>query len=153
MVPQGNSLAQRYQNRTGAAQRFDEAERLCQGRFFPREEGGTNVRQVYLEVKLQRALAAAKSRLASLGFFEEVNFETARTDEVDALDLDVNVVEKSTGALSLGAGYSTADSIVFSASVNGRLSRFRTTSRFRRVLSYALATTSGGEKASLLTPW
>lgn len=43
------------------AQRFDEAERLFQGRFFPREEGGTNVRQVYLEVKLQRALAAAKA--------------------------------------------------------------------------------------------
>ena len=43
------------------AQRFDEAESLFQGRFFPREEGGTNVRQVYLEVKLQRALTAAKA--------------------------------------------------------------------------------------------
>ena len=41
------------------ARRFDDAERLFQGRFFPREEGGTNVRQVYLEVKLQRALSAA----------------------------------------------------------------------------------------------
>ncbi len=47
------------------AQRFDEAERLFQGRFFPREEGGTNVRQVYLEVKLQRALAVAKAGKAS----------------------------------------------------------------------------------------
>jgi len=43
------------------AGRFDEAEKLFHGRFFPREEGGTNVRQVYLEVKLQQALAVAKS--------------------------------------------------------------------------------------------
>ncbi len=48
------------------AQRFDEAERMFQGRFFPREEGGTNVRQVYLEVKLQRALAAAKAGQGSV---------------------------------------------------------------------------------------
>ena len=70
------------------------------------------------ELYSARALAASKARLDSLGFFEEVNFETQRTDELDALDLDVNVVEKSTGALSFGAGYSTADSIVLSASVN-----------------------------------
>jgi len=38
----------------------DEAEALFPGRFFPREEGGTNVRQVYLEVRLRRALALAR---------------------------------------------------------------------------------------------
>jgi tetratricopeptide (TPR) repeat protein len=37
-----------------------DAEALFQGRFFPREEGGTNVRQVFLEVRLQNALALAK---------------------------------------------------------------------------------------------
>jgi len=36
--------------------RADEAERLFAGRFFPREEAGTNPRQVYVEVSLQRAL-------------------------------------------------------------------------------------------------
>jgi tetratricopeptide (TPR) repeat protein len=41
------------------AGRFTEAEALFPGRFFPREEFGTNVRQVYLEVKLRRALALA----------------------------------------------------------------------------------------------
>jgi predicted Zn-dependent protease len=45
--------------------RFDDAEKLFHGRFFPREEGGTNVRQVYLEVKLQQALAAAKAGRSS----------------------------------------------------------------------------------------
>jgi tetratricopeptide (TPR) repeat protein len=40
--------------------RFDDAERLFPGRFFPREEFGTNPRQVYLEARLQRALAVAR---------------------------------------------------------------------------------------------
>jgi tetratricopeptide (TPR) repeat protein len=40
--------------------RFDEAERLFAGRFFPREEFGTNVRQVWIEVKAQQALALAR---------------------------------------------------------------------------------------------
>jgi len=41
------------------AQRFDEADRLLYGRFFAREEGGINVREVYLEVKVGRAAALA----------------------------------------------------------------------------------------------
>ena len=35
---------------------------LFHDRFFPREEGGTNVRQVWLEVQLQRALSLAQQR-------------------------------------------------------------------------------------------
>jgi tetratricopeptide (TPR) repeat protein len=53
------------------AGRFAEAEQLFPGRFFPREEFGTNVRQVYLEVKLREALALArrgrKAHAAALG--------------------------------------------------------------------------------------
>jgi tetratricopeptide (TPR) repeat protein len=41
--------------------RFDEAERLFAGRFFPREEFGTNVRAVWLEIRLRRALALARA--------------------------------------------------------------------------------------------
>ena len=41
--------------------RFDEAEALFPGRFFPREEFGTNPRQVYVEARLQRALALART--------------------------------------------------------------------------------------------
>jgi tetratricopeptide (TPR) repeat protein len=40
---------------------FDRATELFHNRFFPREEGGTNVRQVWIEVQLQHALAAAKA--------------------------------------------------------------------------------------------
>ncbi|HEX6822672.1 MAG TPA: DUF5107 domain-containing protein [Candidatus Sulfotelmatobacter sp.] len=39
---------------------FDKAEAMFQNRFFQREEGGTNVRQVWLEVELQRALSLVR---------------------------------------------------------------------------------------------
>jgi tetratricopeptide (TPR) repeat protein len=42
-----------------SAARFDEADALFLDRFFPSEEGGTDVRTVYLEVKLARAADAA----------------------------------------------------------------------------------------------
>jgi tetratricopeptide (TPR) repeat protein len=40
---------------------FKRAESLFHNRFFPREEGGTNVRQVWVEVVLQKILASAKA--------------------------------------------------------------------------------------------
>ncbi len=39
---------------------FDRATQLFQNRFFPREEGGTNVRQVWIEVQLMRVLASVR---------------------------------------------------------------------------------------------
>ncbi len=39
---------------------FEKANALFHNRFFQREEGGTNVRQVWLEVQLQQALSKAK---------------------------------------------------------------------------------------------
>jgi hypothetical protein len=42
------------------ARDFDRATKLFHNRFFPREEGGTNVRQVWIEVQLLRILASAK---------------------------------------------------------------------------------------------
>ena len=41
---------------------FDKAAALFHNRFFSREEGGTNVRQVRLEVQLQRAISLAQGR-------------------------------------------------------------------------------------------
>jgi tetratricopeptide (TPR) repeat protein len=43
------------------AGRGEEAEALFAGRLFPREENGTNIRQVYLEVRLRRALGLARA--------------------------------------------------------------------------------------------
>jgi len=39
---------------------FQRAESLFHNRFFPREGGGTNVRQVWVEVELQKMLASAR---------------------------------------------------------------------------------------------
>jgi outer membrane protein insertion porin family len=64
-----------------------------------------------------RSIRNTKQRLDSLGFFEEVNLEEKKTDQPDQLDLDVGVVEKPTGSLSFGAGYSSQDSFVLSGSV------------------------------------
>jgi tetratricopeptide (TPR) repeat protein len=44
------------------AGRIQEAEGLFPGRFFAREEFGTNVRQIYVEVQLQRARAQASGK-------------------------------------------------------------------------------------------
>jgi tetratricopeptide (TPR) repeat protein len=40
------------------AGRFEDAKAIFQGRFFPREEGGTNVRQVWIRVRALEAAAA-----------------------------------------------------------------------------------------------
>jgi tetratricopeptide (TPR) repeat protein len=53
------ALVYRLARLLAEARRFDEAERLFFGRFFPSEEGGINVREVYLEVKVGRATALA----------------------------------------------------------------------------------------------
>ncbi|MEI6668033.1 MAG: glycoside hydrolase domain-containing protein [Acidobacteriota bacterium] len=44
------------------AGRFDEAERQFSGRFFPRVEGGINVRQIWLEARARRAQALAQAK-------------------------------------------------------------------------------------------
>ena len=65
-----------------------------------------------------RAIRISQNRIRSLGFFEEVNFEPQQTDYPDQLDLGVKVVERPTGSLSFGAGFSSQDSFVISGSLS-----------------------------------
>jgi outer membrane protein insertion porin family len=65
-----------------------------------------------------RALQLSEARIRALGFFEEVNFEPTPTDYPDQIDVDVNVVERPTGSLSFGAGFSSQDSFVVTASLS-----------------------------------
>ncbi|RYG10628.1 MAG: outer membrane protein assembly factor BamA, partial [Burkholderiales bacterium] len=52
----------------------------------------------------------SRDRVDRLGFFKEVNVETADVSGApDQVDLNVNVVEKPTGSLQLSAGFSSAD--------------------------------------------
>ena len=61
----------------------------------------------------------SKVRIKRLGYFDDVNIETppvaGTTDEVD---IDATVVEKNTGQLLAGVGYSSAEGFVFNASIS-----------------------------------
>jgi len=54
----------------------------------------------------------AQRRLNDLGFFETVNISTAPGSAPDRVVLMVDVVEKATGELSFGIGYSTGDGVI-----------------------------------------
>jgi outer membrane protein insertion porin family len=61
----------------------------------------------------------SKTRIDRIQFFKEVNVETAPVaDSPDQVDVNFTVEEKPTGALLLGAGFSTVDKIVISGSVS-----------------------------------
>jgi outer membrane protein insertion porin family len=66
----------------------------------------------------QRELDLSEARVRGLGFFEQVNFEPRQTDYADQLDLDVKVVERPTGSLSFGGGFSSQDGLVVTGSVS-----------------------------------
>ncbi|NDP37150.1 MAG: outer membrane protein assembly factor BamA [Rhodoferax sp.] len=54
----------------------------------------------------------SRDRVDRLGYFKEVGIETQEVPgSPDQVDLSINVVEKPTGSLSLGAGYSSGDGL------------------------------------------
>jgi len=60
----------------------------------------------------------SRARVDKLGYFDEVTVETpAVPGTTDQVDLNVNVKEKPTGNMMLGAGLSSSEGLVFSGSV------------------------------------
>lgn len=60
----------------------------------------------------------SRDRVDRLGYFTEVNVDTEEVpDSPDQVDLRVNVVEKPTGNLLLGAGFSSAEKLSLTASI------------------------------------
>ncbi len=73
-------------------------------------EGG-----LYAADKIKRS----KERVERLGYFSDVNLETPIVPEAtDQVDLNLSVTERPTGNLMLGAGFSSSDGLVLSASVS-----------------------------------
>ena len=69
----------------------------------------------YAADKLKRS----KVRIDKLGFFSEVNVDTVNVPGApDQVDIDVKVVERPTGNLLFGVGYSTAEKIILSGSIS-----------------------------------
>jgi outer membrane protein insertion porin family len=69
--------------------------------------------QLFDSTKLRRS----RQRLGNLGFFEEVKLDTKRRPEEDLVDLEVRVKEQPTGSISAGAGYSSTQSVIGTASI------------------------------------
>ncbi|WP_300331478.1 outer membrane protein assembly factor BamA [Accumulibacter sp.] len=64
-------------------------------------------------------VAASRERIDRTGYFAEVNVETPPVaGTIDQVDVNVNVAEKTTGNISIGAGYSSAEKLVLSGSIS-----------------------------------
>lgn len=70
------------------------------------------------ELYSARAIEISRRRVEVLGFFEEVQVEPKLTDHPELLDLEMRVVERPTGSLSFGAGYSSRDGFVLTGSIS-----------------------------------
>jgi len=62
-------------------------------------------------------LRRSNERLDKLEYFEKVDIETVPTDNPGEVDIKVKVKDKNTGSISVGAGYSTSDSVFFGGSI------------------------------------
>ncbi|GAB7521646.1 outer membrane protein assembly factor BamA [Paraburkholderia sp. 2C] len=64
-------------------------------------------------------LALSKDRVNRLGYFTNVDVNTVPVEGTDdQVDVNVDVTEKPTGAITLGAGFSSTDKVVLSAGVS-----------------------------------
>jgi outer membrane protein insertion porin family len=69
----------------------------------------------YSAEKLKRS----KQRIDKLGYFSEVSVDTVNVPGTpDEVDVEVKVVERPTGNLLFGIGYSTAEKVILSASIS-----------------------------------
>jgi tetratricopeptide (TPR) repeat protein len=110
--------------------RADEGKALLSGRFFAREEGGTNVRQVFVEIRLQEALALAKAgrgadALAIVeGLGREVPGFAFTKDGMDVF-VDAPRVQYAAGEIAEQAGDDAAARRHWQKATEGREAFFR----------------------------
>ena len=65
-----------------------------------------------------KAIRSSTQKLQRLGFFEEATVTPQPTMDEDKMDVIVNVKEKSTGQFSIGAGYSSSESVMFMGEIS-----------------------------------
>jgi outer membrane protein insertion porin family len=90
-------------------------------------KGNTRTRDEVLRREMRQLEAAwfstelvsrSRERLQRLGYFEEVNVETpAVPGSADEVDVNVTVVEKDSGNLLAGVGYSQSQGVIFNTSI------------------------------------
>ena len=89
--------------------------------------GNTKTRDVVLRREMRQfesswistsAVERSRIRLQRLGFFEEVNVETpAVSDSTDQVDVEFTVVERPSGNLSAGLGFSQSQGVVVNTTI------------------------------------
>lgn len=70
--------------------------------------------ELFDSVKLKRS----KQRINNLQFFEDVKIDTRRGKEPDLIDITTTVTERATGSVTVGAGYSSTESLMFNAGIS-----------------------------------
>jgi outer membrane protein insertion porin family len=77
------------------------------------------VRQLESSWYASNKINRSKERLVRTQYFSDVNVETpAVPGTADQVDLNINVVEQSTGSIQFGAGLSSSEGVVFGITVN-----------------------------------
>ncbi|TKT76967.1 outer membrane protein assembly factor BamA [Aquamicrobium sp. LC103] len=107
--------------------------------YVIRREFDLSEGDAFNQVLVQRA----KRRLERLDFFTSVNISTVPGSEPDQVILVVDLVEKATGELSLGGGYTTGNSANSGFSVEGSIAERNFLGRGQSIRLSA----SGGENA------
>jgi outer membrane protein insertion porin family len=63
-------------------------------------------------------LRRTKQRLNNTQFFEDVKIDTGRGEQPDLIDITTTVTERPTGSVSVGAGFSSVEKVIFTGSVS-----------------------------------
>ncbi|MFQ5841278.1 MAG: outer membrane protein assembly factor BamA [Thermodesulfobacteriota bacterium] len=66
------------------------------------------------------AITRGRQKLKTSGYFKEAEFTTSRGTSDDKINLDIKVQEAPTGAITFGAGFSSLEGVVGTASVSER---------------------------------
>lgn len=85
-------------------------------------------------------LEVSKARLQNLGYFSQVDIVPAVTGRPDVRDLRISLTEKPTGNISLGAAFSTEDSVL------GQFEFSETNFDIRRLLNNEWPPKGGGQR-------
>lgn len=62
-------------------------------------------------------LKRSKQRINNLNYFEDVKIDTKRGENPDLIDILTTVTEKPTGSFTIGAGFSSVENLIFTASI------------------------------------
>ncbi|KMP11803.1 Surface antigen (D15) [Candidatus Nitromaritima sp. SCGC AAA799-A02] len=63
-------------------------------------------------------LKRSKQRINNLQFFEDVKIDTRRGKDTDLIDIVTTVTERPTGSVTIGAGFSSVENLIFTAGIS-----------------------------------